>query len=185
MIVTDGRNHLELTDRALRHHRHRPAAADRELRAPRSSRRCEYYEAGRDHLNPGGIMMQWVPYGATVDEFKDHLRTFARGLPARHSSSTGAGGYGFYMLGSDEPIAFDDAAIDEVLARPGVLEDISSAYDSPAVDGRRLARTDPQPRLDRRRRGRDVHRRRPADHRRPAAARVLPAPATFGPPRHG
>ena len=50
----------------------------------------------------------------------------------------GPGGYGFYMLGSDEPIAFEDAAIREVLARPGVLEDISSAYDSPRPTGRRL-----------------------------------------------
>ncbi len=52
----------------------------------------------------------------------------------------GPGGYGFYLFGSDEPMAFDDASIDEVLARPGVLKEISSAYDSPRVDGRRLAR---------------------------------------------
>ena len=42
------------------------------------------------------------------------------------------------MLGSDQPLAFDEAAMREVLARPGVLEDISSAYDSPEHDGRRL-----------------------------------------------
>jgi hypothetical protein len=40
-------------------------------------------------------------------------------------------------MGSDEPMAFDDATIREVLSRPGVLEDISSAYDSPekTLDG--------------------------------------------------
>ena len=66
----------------------------------------------------------------------------------------GPGGYGFYMLGSDEPMAFEDATIREVLARPGILEDISSAYDSPesTVDG--WARPDPGARLDRGRRGR-------------------------------
>ena len=37
------------------------------------------------------------------------------------------------MLGSSRPIAFDEANIRSVLARPGVLEDISSAYDSPAT----------------------------------------------------
>jgi hypothetical protein len=36
------------------------------------------------------------------------------------------------MLGSSQAIEFDDANIRAVLARPGVLEDISSAYDSPA-----------------------------------------------------
>ena len=35
VIVTDGRNHLELTTETLRHHRDRPTAADRELRARR------------------------------------------------------------------------------------------------------------------------------------------------------
>ena len=36
------------------------------------------------------------------------------------------------MLGSSPPITFDEADIRAILARPGVLEDISSAYDSPA-----------------------------------------------------
>ena len=34
------------------------------------------------------------------------------------------------MMGSDEPMVFDDATIREVLGRPGILADISSAYDS-------------------------------------------------------
>jgi hypothetical protein len=42
----------------------------------------------------------------------------------------GAGGYGLYMLGSDQPLTFDEATMREVLERPGILEDISSAYDS-------------------------------------------------------
>jgi hypothetical protein len=44
----------------------------------------------------------------------------------------GAGGYGVYMLGSSTPVTFDAANIRTVLAKPGVLDDISSAYDSPA-----------------------------------------------------
>ncbi|MGH2511398.1 MAG: hypothetical protein ACRDGQ_01785, partial [Candidatus Limnocylindrales bacterium] len=46
----------------------------------------------------------------------------------------GPGGNGMYMLGSDQPIAFDPAAIESVLARPGVVEDLSSAVDSPDHD---------------------------------------------------
>jgi hypothetical protein len=45
----------------------------------------------------------------------------------------GAGGYGVYMLGSSAPIAFAEADIRSVLARPGVLTDISTAYDSPVT----------------------------------------------------
>ena len=99
----------------------------------------EYYEAGRDHLTDGGIMMQWMPYGGPADEFKDHIRTFASVFP-HVTLVKGAGGYGVYMLGSSQPIAFDRGDIREVLARPGVLEDISSAYDSPATTRRRLGR---------------------------------------------
>ena len=80
--------------------------------------------------------MQWVPYGATIDEFRAHLRTF-RSVFSHVSMLFGPGGYGLYMLGSDEPMTFDDPTTREVLGRPGILDDISSAYDSPehTVDG--------------------------------------------------
>jgi hypothetical protein len=91
----------------------------------------EYYVAGRDHLTDGGIMMQWVPYGAPVLEFLEHVRTFASVFP-EVTVVKGAGGYGVYMLGSSEPIAFAESSIRAILARPGVLTDISTAFDSPA-----------------------------------------------------
>ena len=102
----------------------------------------EYYQAGHARLNPGGVMMQWTPYGSTVDEFRAHLRTFHAVFP-HVLIAFGPGGYGFFMFGSDEPMAFDDEAIADVLGRPGVLEDISSAYDSPeqTVDGWRNGST--------------------------------------------
>ena len=67
-------------------------------------------------------------------------------------------------------------AIREVLARPGVLEDISAAYDSPAttVDDW-VDVIEPADWLAGRR-GRRLRRGRAAHHRRSAAARVLPPP---------
>jgi hypothetical protein len=44
----------------------------------------------------------------------------------------GPGGHGIFMLGSDGPMAFTDAAIRQVLARPGLLADLSASRDSPA-----------------------------------------------------
>ena len=46
----------------------------------------------------------------------------------------GPGGNGLYMLGSNDPISFDPAAIQAVLDKPGVVEDLSSAADSPVHD---------------------------------------------------
>ena len=42
----------------------------------------------------------------------------------------GAGGYGFYLIGSDGSVDVDPAALEAVLARPGVLDDVNSAPDS-------------------------------------------------------
>jgi spermidine synthase len=135
VIVADGRNHLALTnDRYDMILTDPPPPIESSGASVISSK--EYYEAGRDHLTEGGIMMQWVPYGGAYDDLLDHVRTFASVFP-NVTLVKGAGGYGFYMLGSSQPVAFDPANIREVLGRPGILADISSAYDSPdkTVDG--------------------------------------------------
>jgi spermidine synthase len=135
LIIADGRNHLELTsERFDIIVTDPPPPIESSGAAVISSR--EYYEAGRDHLTEGGIMMQWVPYGGPLDDFLDHIRTFASVFP-EVMVVQGPGSFGVFMLGSAKPMAFEDADIREVLARPGILEDISSAYDSPAntIDG--------------------------------------------------
>jgi spermidine synthase len=130
VIVTDGRNHVELT---TEHYdiivTDPPPPIESSGASVISS--LEYYRAGHAHLNPGGIMMQWTPYGSTAAEFRAHLRTFHNVFPHVIVAS-GPGGFGFYFLGSDDPMAFDDAAIRSVLSRPGILTDISSAFDSHA-----------------------------------------------------
>ena len=135
MIVTDGRNHLELTDDRFDIIMTDPPPPIESSGAAVISSK-EYYEVGQAHLNDGGIMMQWLPYGGRQADLYDHIRTFATVFP-NVTLVKGAGGYGIYMLGSARPIAFDPASIREVLGRPGILADISSAYDSPTktVDG--------------------------------------------------
>jgi spermidine synthase len=135
VIIADGRNHLELTDNRYDIIVTDPPPPIESSGASVISSR-EYYEAGRMHLTADGIMMEWVPYGQTIDEFKTHVRAFASVFP-QVTIVFGPGGYGTYMLGSSDPVAFDPDAIRTVLARPGILDDISSAYDSPtrSVDG--------------------------------------------------
>jgi spermidine synthase len=131
VIIADGRNHLELTeDRFDIIVTDPPPPLESSGASVISSR--EYYEAGRAHLNPGGVMMQWIPYGQTINEFKAHLRAFHAVYP-EVTIVFGAGGFGTYLLGADRPISFDPDDIRGILARPGVLEDISGAYDSPTT----------------------------------------------------
>ena len=120
-------------------------------------------------------MMQWVPYGAPEVEFKEHIRTFAAVFP-HVTIIRGAGGYGVYMLGSETPMTFEPDAIRTVLARPGVLEDMSSAYDSPADTIDDWVAVIDTSAVARRSHGRRATSDRPARHRRPAATGVLPRP---------
>jgi len=129
LIIADGRNHMELTDESYDIIVTDPPPPIESSGASVISS-LEYYQAGRARLNPGGVMMQWTPYGSSVDEFRAHLRTFHAVYP-HVLIAFGPGGYGFFLFGSSEPLAFEDGAIRDVLARPGVLEEISSAYDSP------------------------------------------------------
>jgi spermidine synthase len=130
VIITDGRNHLELTPKTYDIIVTDPPPPIESSGAAVISS-LEYYQAGAARLNPGGIMMQWTPYGGSVAEFLDHIRTFRAVFP-NDIVAFGPGGYGFFLIGSAEPLAFTDANIRAILARPGVLDDISSAYDSPA-----------------------------------------------------
>jgi spermidine synthase len=132
IAIADGRNYVQLTDQ-----RYDIIVVDPPPPIYTSGvsviSSLEFYQAAKARLTPGGVMMQWIPYGSTLDEFKAHLRTFHHVFP--HVIVVfGSGGNGLYMLGSEQPMAFDPATIREVLSRPNIVQDISSAYDSPRHD---------------------------------------------------
>ena len=135
VVIADGRNHLELVDERFDIIVTDPPPPIQSSGVSVISS-LEYYEAGRDHLTDGGVMMQWTPYGTTESDLKEHIRTFATVFP-HVIAVRGSGGYGFYMLGSARPMTLNHEAARSVLMRPGVLEDISSAFDSPqsTIDG--------------------------------------------------
>jgi hypothetical protein len=130
IMVTDGRNYLELTDRRYDIIVTDPPPPIESSGASVISS-LEYYRAGRSRLNPGGVMMQWAPYGPGAADLATHIRTFRAAFP-EVVILRGPGLHGIFMLGSDEPIAFPDASIREVLARPGILDNLSEPGDSPA-----------------------------------------------------
>ena len=55
-------------------------------------------------LTADGVMVQWVPYGQTLDEFLAHVRSYLAVFP-NVQVIAGAGGYGFYLIGSDGSVS--------------------------------------------------------------------------------
>lgn len=130
LVITDGRNYVELTDRTYDLIVvDPPPPIESSGTAVLYSR--EFYAASAARLKPGGLMMEWMPYGQTMDEFRAHVRTFAHVFP-KVMIAFGPGKYGTFLFGSRAPIRFDESSIRKVLARPGVLKDLAGAEDSPA-----------------------------------------------------
>ena len=127
-IIADGRNHVELTDQIYDFIVVDPPPPIESSGVSVISTK-EFYEASKARLAPDGVMVQWVPYGQTQDEFLAHVRSFLA-VFANVRVIAGAGGYGFYVIGSDGPVDLDPAALEAVLERPGVLEDVNSAPDA-------------------------------------------------------
>ena len=129
IIIADGRNYLELTT----------ATYDLILVDPPPPIQTsgvsviaslEFYQAGAAHLRGGGAMMEWVPFGETVPEFHAIVRTFAWVFP-HVLIARGPGGNGFFMFGSFAPLELDSAKLRAALDRPGIVADLSGAYDAP------------------------------------------------------
>ncbi|HVA87115.1 MAG TPA: hypothetical protein VNF73_12480, partial [Candidatus Saccharimonadales bacterium] len=130
LAITDGRNFVELTDRT-----YDIVIVDPPPPINSSGTAVlysqEFYRASASRLNPGGVMMEWMPYYQNIDEFRAHVRTFDSVFP-NVSILFGPGGYGVFMLGSQQPIALEPANIRSILSRPGVVADLSNTPDAHA-----------------------------------------------------
>ena len=129
LLVTDGRNYIELTQKTFDLVVvDPPPPIESSGTGVLYSR--EFYEAAAARLRPGGVMMEWMPHGQSLDEFMTHVRTFRSVFP-EVTLALGPGGAGVFMFGSSDPVTFGGDAVRAILERPGVLEDLSGAPDSP------------------------------------------------------
>lgn len=128
LVIADGRNHVELT-----HDRYDVVIVD----PPPPIRSAgtavlysrEFYAASAARLSDSGVMMEWMPYLQTMDEFRSHVRTFADVFP-NLLIALGPGHSGVFMLGSRSAVALAPSAVRSVLARPGIGEDLSATPDA-------------------------------------------------------
>ncbi len=81
----------------------------------------EYFEMVKNHLNPGGVVTQWVPlYESDVDTVKSEIATFFSAFPegAIFANEDNGGGYDLVMLGRNGPMGIDVDAMEDRLAQP-------------------------------------------------------------------
>jgi len=131
VIIADGRNYLELTDK-----RYDIVMIDPPPPIESSGTAVlysqEFYQAAARVLNDDGVIMMWMPAGQSIDEFRAHVRTFESVFP-NVLMAFGPATHGVFILGSRGPVTMDPGAIASVLMRPGVVDDLDQAADAPVV----------------------------------------------------
>ncbi|MGH7764428.1 MAG: spermidine synthase, partial [Candidatus Dormibacteraceae bacterium] len=133
VIIADGRNYVRLS-----HDRYDIIVVDPpppiESAGSVVLYTSEFFAEARQRLNPGGIFLLWFPYAATADEFKNHLRTF-RGVFPHVDVVLSPVKNGAYLMGSDQPLNFDAASLEQYLGTPSAAADFATAPDDSNLDG--------------------------------------------------
>lgn len=82
----------------------------------------EYYELVKAHLNPGGVVAQWLPlYESDLETIKTELATFFSVFPngTVWSNYLDGDGYDLVLLGQPDPHPIDVDALERRLHQPG------------------------------------------------------------------
>ncbi len=92
----------------------------------------EYFRTVAEHLAPGGVASQWLPlYELSTRDVRTVLRTFAEAFPHVMVWVTY---YDAALIGSNEPIAIDERALERRLARPAIRDDLAAVHMGSAED---------------------------------------------------
>jgi spermidine synthase len=89
----------------------------------------EYFELVKEHLNPGGVVTQWVPlYESSEEVVKSEIATFFEVFPngSVWANELNGGGYDVFLLGQQEPAKIDVDAMQARLDRPDYARVVES-----------------------------------------------------------
>jgi spermidine synthase len=93
----------------------------------------EFLTEGKARLRDGGVFMLWMPYALPLDDFKEHVRTFA-GVFGHVRLLLSPGRHGVFMFGSDAPLQLGEPAIRQVLGSEVAVRDLNDVPDHPPTD---------------------------------------------------
>jgi spermidine synthase len=132
VIVSDGRNYVRLSRETYDMVAVDPAPPIESAGSVVLYTR-EFLTEGKARLRPGGVFMLWIPYALPLDDFKEHVRTFA-GVFGHVRLVLSPGRHGVFMFGSDAPLEFTEPNIRQVLGNPAALRDLNDVPDHRPTD---------------------------------------------------
>jgi len=132
VIVSDGRNYVRLSRQTYDLLAVDPAPPIESAGSVVLYTR-EFLTEGKARLRPGGVFMLWIPYALPMDDFKEHVRTFA-GVFGHVRLVLSPGRHGVFMFGSDAPLEFTEPAVRQVLGSPAAIRDLNDVPDHPPTD---------------------------------------------------
>jgi spermidine synthase len=82
----------------------------------------QYFKLAADHLNPGGVMAQWLPiYELTPDDLRSVVRTFRAHFTHTLMWLTH---YDAELIGSNSPLVLDETELARRMTTPAVASDL-------------------------------------------------------------
>jgi spermidine synthase len=138
VIISDGRNYVRLSRETYDMIAVDPAPPIESAGSVVLYTR-EFLTEGKSRLRPGGVFMLWIPYALPLDDFKEHVRTFA-GVFGHVRLVLSPGRHGVFMFGSDAPLEFTEANIRNVLGDPAAIRDLNDVPDHRPTDADRWVR---------------------------------------------
>ena len=94
----------------------------------------EYFEMVKRHLNPGGVVTQWVPlYESNLETVRSEIATFFEAFPNGSiwgNVNTDGSGYDVVLLGQEGKLRIDLDALQKRLAQSGYYEARQSIFDA-------------------------------------------------------
>ncbi len=98
----------------------------------------EYFEIAKQHLNPGGVITQWVPlYESDLDTVKSEVATFFEVFPNATiwANNIDGEGYDVVLLGQAAPTKIDVDEVQQRLQRePQVAQSLSQVHINGAAE---------------------------------------------------
>jgi len=92
----------------------------------------QYFKLASDHLNPGGVICQWLPiYEMTPDDLRSVVRTFNEHFKYTMLWLTH---YDAEVIGSNTPIVIDESELERRIAESPILSDLKQVIMGSATD---------------------------------------------------